>query len=303
MLDALLKKVRKCYIDASFDDATQELSIIGQMPDYENYKKKFAKLAREASRKDLSDMRPCYEAPLLNKIQEVHLFKKYNFLKYQARKILEKENPDNPNHENLAKATTLINSANEVRNQIACANFRLISLILRMNLYFQKQRSLCDQLFSDCFFTILKSIEFYDWTRGYKFSTYCVWALKKNFFTSTVKEKKILAHYDSFNELGISINKIPDSRDFIADACYASEVQNLSSKSLNILQNHTDSREFSIIESYFGLNGKKEENSAEIGRRLNLSRERIRQIKNHGIAVVRSAFKFKLKDVDALESK
>ena len=60
--------------------------------------------------------------------------------------------------------------------------------------------------------------------------------------------------------------------------------KNIVIKLLNVL----DERERDVIESYYGINDKKELTLTDIGKKYNLSSERVRQIKKKGLMKLRT---------------
>src|SRR5262249_52007619 len=69
----------------SFEDPRREADILAPMPEAEAYE---AKRREMRVPKDVPpELAPLYEVPLLNKEQEQHLFRKMNYLKYQASNL------------------------------------------------------------------------------------------------------------------------------------------------------------------------------------------------------------------------
>ena len=76
--DKLINTHIRTFCDASFKDIEQRKIICGAMPDIEDYKRQDIEV-KKLQNKNLEEMRPCYEAPLLSFEQEQHLFKKMNY--------------------------------------------------------------------------------------------------------------------------------------------------------------------------------------------------------------------------------
>jgi DNA-directed RNA polymerase sigma subunit (sigma70/sigma32) len=139
-----------------------------------------------------------YQAKLLNSEEETFLFKKMNYLKYKAKRLVERASiPESC----LTRAESLVMQAKEIRNFIAESNFRLATQILKCNISYYKKNSLVEALLSDAYFDIIKSVDYFNWTLGNRFSTYATWVLKKNFFRESKdkqkKAKKIVSLEDS----------------------------------------------------------------------------------------------------------
>src|SRR5262249_18978341 len=121
----------------SFDDPTMRETILAPMPRLAEYEEK-----RHSMRvpKDVPvELAPLYEVPLLDKEQEQHLFRKMNFLKYEAsrlRRSMCKVNEDgsvsneiDPTRVRirvLEEIEDLQEEASAVKDQLISANMRLV---------------------------------------------------------------------------------------------------------------------------------------------------------------------------------
>jgi RNA polymerase primary sigma factor len=107
--------------------------------------------------------------PLPTREHEVHLFRKMNFLKYQAARLRSALNPTNATAADLDHVEALLTEGFAVKNQIIRANLRLVVSLVK------KLRSPNEdfaELVSDGYVTMIKAIEKFDFYRGCKFSTY-----------------------------------------------------------------------------------------------------------------------------------
>ena len=59
-----------------------------------------------------------YEVPLLTREQETHLFRRMNFLKYQAAALQSRIDPDHPVEEEVEQAEQCLAKANAIRDRI-----------------------------------------------------------------------------------------------------------------------------------------------------------------------------------------
>lgn len=152
-------------------------------------------------------------SPLLKKDQEFHLFRKFNYLRYRLLKNTvgfpkSDESPSpkprpatnlNRIKENTIKdLESIIFRMNEVRNLILKSNLRL--LVAQINRYSSQDTFEREEYLSNGYMHILKCIDAFDHRRGFKFSTYCINALKTNLYRDAEKLKRnlcLLEHDDS----------------------------------------------------------------------------------------------------------
>jgi transposase len=104
-----------------------------------------------------------YEVPLLDRDQELHLFRQMNFLKSQAHKLREKIDPTRAKTSDLDRIEELQEEALAVKNQIIRSNLRLVVSIAKRhvgpsNNFFE--------LVSDGNMSLIRAVEKFDFSRG-----------------------------------------------------------------------------------------------------------------------------------------
>lgn len=222
-----------------------------------------------------------FSEQLLTSDEEKHLFRKMNYFKYRVNKTL-----NSKNYFNIKKIEFYVKRAKEIRNIITVANLRLVSQIFKLNLDFQKSHSLLDSTISDAYFNILKSVDYFDWTLGNKFSTYATWVLKKNFFRESKESQKKQSKSKSIEDTDSSCYTC--SSKSLLDCEIDFENKKKLVNSLLILLENGDCtkdqrRQVYILEKYFGLNGHNSSTLEQISNELGVTKERIRQLKEKGI--------------------
>ncbi len=119
-----------------------------------------------------------YDVPLLSRAQEAHLFRKMNYLKFKASKLRDELDPSQPKSSVMDEIEALYQEAVATKNQIIRANLRLVVSIAKRHVgpaenFFE--------LVSDGNVSLMRAAEKFDFSRGYKFSTYASWAIMKNY--------------------------------------------------------------------------------------------------------------------------
>jgi RNA polymerase sigma factor (sigma-70 family) len=264
--------------NSSFEDPNLEAEIVAPMPDGDEYEAK-----RRAMRvpKDVPpELAPLYEVPLLNKEQEQHQFRKMNFLKYKAaqlRRHLCKEeetdevDPARVRIQDLKHIEDLQGQANDVKDLLINANMRLVVSIAKKH---AAQTDNFWELLSDGNMSLLRAVEKFDYSRGFKFSTYASWAIMKNFARSIPEEKHRRERYVTGHEDLFEV--APDNRSDEQEAVASAEQ---AAHRVNRLLDYLDERERQIIRMRAGLDdGAKAMTLEEIGQQLGITKERVRQL-------------------------
>jgi RNA polymerase primary sigma factor len=271
---------------ASFDDPAMEPVILADMPGAEEYEdsRRGLRVPKDAP----PELASLYETPLLNKEQEQHLFRKMNFLKHKANKLLRamktstgRIDPHRVRSEDLDCVEELLDQANLVKDQLINCNMRLVVSIAKRH---SGQTDNFFELLSDGNVSLIRAVEKFDFSRGNKFSTYGSWAIMKNFARSIPEEKNRRERYvTGAEEL---FDAAPDNRTD-EQACLASAEQ--ASFKVNRLLQYLDSREREIIRLRAGLDSNAEGMTLEkIGEKLGITKERVRQLNVRAMKKLRS---------------
>lgn len=227
-------------------------------------------------------LRQLFSLPLLTPVGEAALFRKFNYLKWKAARVLAALAPEAATARELDQVERLLDQANQVKNQIIQANLRLVVSIAKRHLTPGRDFF---ELVSDGNISLMRAVEKFDFTRGFKFSTYASWAVMKN-FARTVPEQRL--HGERYqtgrdelleNAAGPGSDE-PENNDLPL-------VRSTLDRMLAVL----DERESSILRQRYGLDGGSEPQTLEqIGQRFGISKERIRQLEARALTKLRSDF-------------
>jgi RNA polymerase primary sigma factor len=213
-----------------------------------------------------------YDVPLLSREQEHHLFRKMNYLKYRAHQLRAALDPARCTEAGLVAIERLQADALTVKNQIIRANLRLVVSIAKKrvgptNNFFE--------LVSDGNMSLIRAVEKFDASRGFKFSTYASWAIMKNFSRSIPEEnqrrERFMTGHDALFE------SAPDNR---SDQYERESGHRRSQAIVQGMLGRLNERERRILISRFGIGGADEQTLEQLGRELGVTKERIRQIES-----------------------
>jgi RNA polymerase primary sigma factor len=223
-----------------------------------------------------------YDVPLLSRAQEAHLFRKMNYLKFKASKLRDELEPSQPKSSAMDEIESLCQEAVAAKNQIIRANLRLVVSIAKRHVgpaenFFE--------LVSDGNVSLMRAAEKFDFSRGYKFSTYASWAIMKNYARTIPDEHR---YRDRFRtSQAESFTSTEDDRSNLFE-------QELSQSrrhwQVEKILGQLDEREQKIIAWRFGLGDAQESLTLqEVGEKVGVTKERIRQLEARALSKLRKA--------------
>jgi len=238
---------------------TNHNKIMAKMPDYDNYLLAKSKIERKSEDKFV-----LYDEPLLTKAQEYHLFRQYNYLKSRCNYIFDKYDLSTIRSKVLRLLEQYLAQIANLKKCIAGANARMAFKLAK-----QKQYADFDLALSDAYFGLVYCIDHFDYTRNFRFLTYAYYAIV-DFIRKGAHADRVAKNVLSDSEI---INMQP--------ASYTDEDDDEATKISRMLGSVTP-RERDIIKYYYGI-GVREMNLKEISDVLQISKERVRQIKKVGL--------------------
>jgi RNA polymerase sigma factor (sigma-70 family) len=216
-----------------------------------------------------------YRTPLLTPTRERALFLKFNFHKMQFAAARRKLDPQFARVRDLAMMEEHWRRAVATKNDIVRANLRLVVSIARKHL--RPSLSLME-LISDGNITLMRAVEGFDVHRGHRFSTYATLALMKGFARSV---PQMLANRAA-GFADDAMSRIPDVRHATAAARF------MVREEVGQMLSQLDSRERDVLLAHYGLDESEPATYEQVGRRLGISKERVRQIEQTALAKLRA---------------
>ncbi len=260
-----------------FADASAEAEILGPMPEVE---KPFRKVRIPAGLPPY--LASLYDVPLLSREQEQHVFRKFNYLKYKATKLREQLDPARPKCAVMDQIEQLYDDVARIKNQIVRANLRLVVSIAKRHV---TPADNFFELVSDGNMSLIRAAEKFDYARGNKFSTYASWAIMKNFARTIPGEYKHRSRFQTSQDEMFTSQEDGGSNPFALE-----NLQQMREAQIDKILVHLDEREQKIIVSRFGLDHRHEPQTLkEVGAKLGVTKERIRQIEARALDKLRHA--------------
>jgi RNA polymerase primary sigma factor/RNA polymerase sigma factor len=223
-----------------------------------------------------------YDTPLMNREQEGHMFRRFNYAKYRASRLREKLDAEHPQKPLMDEIERLYDVAVSTKNQIVRANLRLVVSIAKRHVGSHENFF---ELVSDGNMSLIRAAEKFDFARGNKFSTYASWAIMKNFARTIPDELKHRDRYRTSHDEMFTATQEPRSDWYEQESAQSQRVSEVE----KILR-RLDEREQKIIIHRFGLDHSHEPQTLkQVGEVLGVTKERVRQIEARALSKLREA--------------
>jgi RNA polymerase primary sigma factor len=210
--------------------------------------------------------------PLLTPAQEAHLFRRMNALKRRAVRLRERIDPVRADPADLDQIEQLCGEALALKNWIIAANLRLVVAIAR------RSAGPSDDFFervSDGYLAMIRAVDRFDHSRGFKFSTYASWAIMRDVGRKISQRWRRGSRYRSLSGHEETLAELSDPRSNEREQQSARKnVEAVVTRLLGCLSD----RERRVLERRYGLDGEEAQTLERIGRELRISKERVRQI-------------------------
>jgi RNA polymerase primary sigma factor len=220
-------------------------------------------------------LRELYRWPLLSAVQEKNLFLELNFHKYRFVSARRRTDPELARVRDLRRLEALLARVIETKNRIVQANLRLVVSVARKHL-----RPGMDlmELVSEGNLVLLRAVDSFDTHTGNRFSTYATLALMKGFARSVPQMQA--ARIAGTEPEALADLPAREALRIFEQISHRDQVRTLLSS--------LDERERTILRACYGL-GESSSTYEQLGQRLGLSRQRVRQIERGAVEKLRSA--------------
>jgi len=223
-----------------------------------------------------------FRIALLTPAGERALFRKLNYLKYKADALRQKIDPESVTARQLDQIEDLLAQADQTKNRITQANLRLVVSIAKRHTTPTRDFF---EIVSDGNISLMRAVEKFDYSRGFKFSTYASWAIMKNYARTIPEHKAHRDRYQTGREELLEHAASPALEEHESD--YAPAVRSTLDRMLGTL----DERERNILRQRFGIDEHREPQTLQqIGQRFGVSKERVRQLEARAMSKLRTEF-------------
>ena len=218
---------------------------------------------------------------LLTADEERALFRDMNFLKYRANVLRSRLDPQQPSGTAIDEVSRLLEVAGRIRELLTECNSRLVIANAR---HVSNSEEQFEELVSEGFTVLLRAVELFDYSRGFRFSTYLTHSVRRHFYRLVQKHARFRKQQPTTgNEI---LSGVPDRE---ATPESAMDFSRICNRIMRKGKSNLDNREQLILSCRFGLTGDKPQTLRQIAEGLGLSKERVRQLQMRAIEKLRSA--------------
>lgn len=216
-----------------------------------------------------------YEIPLLTREQEAHWFRKLNYLKYQAARLRERLDPARVSSRDLDRLEELLRLADDVKSVLIRSNLRLVVSVAKQCVRTEDFL----EIVSDGNMALIRAIEKFDFSRGFKFSTYATWAIRNTLARSIPAERSHQVRFLTGSE-----EFFAGSSDGGIDQYKQERTQEQHREAVERILQHLSERERYVLTGRYGLgHGREPQTLEQVGNQLGVTKERVRQLEKRAI--------------------
>ncbi len=221
-----------------------------------------------------------YSIPLLTREDEVYYFRKMNYLRFKAAELQKTIDPLRPRAKDMDRLEQLLEQSSDIKNFLIRSNLRLVVSIAKRHL---KPNTSFFEMVSDGNMSLIRAIEKFDFSKGFKFSTYASWAVMKNFARSIPAEHNQLDRFRTGNE-----EVFQNSSDHRLDHVNDEVTNHRQHAAIMEILDQLEPREKDIIVHRYGLSeGSGPLTLEQVGHRFGVTKERIRQLEARALKKMR----------------
>jgi RNA polymerase primary sigma factor len=219
-----------------------------------------------------------YDVPLLEPAEERVLFRRFNFLKFQAARLQRTLRIGKARLDCCEQLESLLHAAEVAREQLIRANLRLVVSLAKK---YADAGTLFDELVSDGNVSLMRAVEKFNYQLGNRFSTYATHAIRRNYFRIIACQRQFQARYVTDEE---SLRQLPAGE--ASRQLDEGQVRDLR-QSFEEMLSQLDQRERWVVRERFGLDATAPKTFQELGEGIGVCKERVRQIQTRAIMKLR----------------
>ncbi len=229
------------------------------------------------------DVNAITEETNLTSVQEIFLFQRYNYARLRMAEIMSRLSPDT-SFDSIRLLLAWTHRAMDTREQLSRAN---LPLVLAMAKRTRLNGLDFNELISEGNYALLRSVDKFDCSRGFKFSTYACRAILKSFSRVAMRTSRYRGQFPTeYDPLLEKSDFVDRKRDDLEGEC-VNEIRDI------LFHNRAELNdvEKTVIRERFALDNStlpaKPKTLEQVGEMIGVTKERVRQIQNKALQKIR----------------
>ena len=266
----------KVIFHLDFKNPTKIKEIAGPFPDLDDFNTKRKELLE-------SNFENIYKEPLLNKDQEVYLFKKMNYFKFIAEKLRTGASRENPDWKKIRLFEKYIKLADAAHKQITTSNLRLAASVAKK---FKDTSLTHEEVITEGYYNVWFAATKFDVSFGWRFSTYCTWVVKNNLIRYCEKSNQQQNRFipSIIAEESLSVD---NDQHLLEQHLLLADVVQVIKK---LEKNPIVKRQILALRHHIGF-GEEQKTLKVAGEAMNITKERVRQLQMEAIIKIKRELK------------
>ena len=220
------------------------------------------------------------EAEVLSFEEESKLFRRINYFKFKANVLRSQLDPDAPDENKVNKIEWYLEGAQNSRAHLIRCNMRLVVSIIKKCI---TSHVSFDEMLSDGIWSLIKAADKFDYSRGFRFSTYAYHAISNFAYRKIADQRKANIRFMPATHSSL-LDEASERSNPVMDEQIWQEMSKLLAKTMDSL----DEREQLIIQGRFALGDQhKIRTFQSLADELGISKERARQLEKRAVAKLR----------------
>lgn len=220
------------------------------------------------------------ESDVLSVEDERKLFRRMNYFKFKANALRSQLDPECPDEQKIHEIEHYLSEALQCRSYIIRCNMRLVVSIVKKCV---TPAVSFDELLSDGAWSLIKAADKFDFSRGFRFSTYAYHAISNFAYRRISDQRKANTRFMSATHTSSLEEASEDQKPELGEKIWQ-EISKLLSKTMKDL----DEREQLIIYGRFALGDERKVRTFQsLADELGISKERVRQLEKRAVSKLR----------------